>query len=173
MLSTRLTLLLIAILIIPFCIKTKTEIEPFPAVILPAGANKVPVGATESNYTTTSLFAVNKEDTWSKLNTRELLKPLPSSFHNVIIFREFGLNTNNKKISEPGLLSAIIQFATRRKYKTEQEKAEVRKWLKSRLEAQNYDTSKIKIVNNQVTITIPNGDTLSSKIIHEKILYLD
>lgn len=173
MFSLRFTVVLVAFLVIPFVI-SQFGPEPFPAVILPGGADKVPVGASESKYSTTTLYAIGEDGNWGEVNTIALLYPIPNSFQRSILAKEFGLNAKpTEKQGSASALAALKQYISRNKNKTEQEKAEVREWLKTRLVEQGFAASQLKIVKYKVTFAIPSGKTLSKTIADENILYLD
>ena len=92
--STRVTILLAVCLFTPFALRTlSTRLEPYPAVLLPAGASRVRLNQSEVSFSRTTLTCRGRDGNWQPLDVTRLLSPIPPwSFHD-IVSNEFGLKS--------------------------------------------------------------------------------
>ncbi|KAA3436074.1 hypothetical protein [Rufibacter hautae] len=176
MFSLRFTLALLALLLIPYFLRSKYGIalEPYPAVMLPSGSGKVDVAPGRTKVKFTSLYALNAQGTWSKVDNTHLLYPIPIQYLNPILAKEFGLKENAGAI-RPGIQSELaenLSMSWARKV-TEQDKNEVKVWLRRKLEHQNLHGPSLKVVQTVETISIPDGRILNSRVAYENTLRLD
>ncbi len=176
MFSLRFTLVLLAVLLIPYFLRSKygVALEPYPAVMLPSGSGTVDVDPDKTKVKFTSLYALNTEGTWSKVDNARLLYPIPIQYLNPILAKEFGLKENAGAI-RPGIQSELagnLSMAWAKQI-TEQDKKEARAWLGKKLKQQNFQESSLKVVQTVETISIPDGRKLNSRVAYENTLRLD
>lgn len=175
MFSLRFTIVLFIILGVPFLIRHKfgDKYEPFPSILFPTGAFRVPVLSSEFNVDYTDLVAQKEDGSWQQVDPKRLLYPLPYTNHKFILQREFGLadweEEANRRFSNLLVDLNIVKIRNA----TEQAKEETRNWLKQRLSEQGFNGPLLKIIQKERTISISNGETLREDIINEKIINLD
>lgn len=171
MFPVRFTLLLLAVLAIPYLLKLiyGNAGEPYPAIILPSGAAKVPVGANEMKVKYTAVAGKNNKGGWEKIDMAELLNPVPLVYQRALLQREFGL-LNSKPVKARYFSQLPIIY---NRISTAKDKKEIKRWLKKRLANQNLETDIIAITEREKTIQIPSGTETRDIILDEKFIYLD
>jgi hypothetical protein len=173
MFSLRATLLLIAILIIPYAIKSFLSIEPFPAVILPSGPGKTSVDVSEFELTTVSYYGISEDGDWNQVNAQKLLHPLHYPLQRYILSNEISKIDNSSIKIERATKRTLKEKLSRSKKNKFQANNELKELLRQRLASQGFKNSTLKILKQKVTISIPSGDTINSTFVNESILYLD
>ncbi|MBC3541778.1 hypothetical protein ACFSC6_09990 [Rufibacter sediminis] len=176
MFSLRFTLSLLGILLIPYFFRAKYGIalEPYPAVMLPSGSGKVDASADIAQISYTTVLGRNATGQWSRVDNARLLYPIPIQYLSPILSKEFGLKEDAGTI-RPGIQSSLagdlsILWA---KHVTEQDRQEVKAWLRGRLGEQHFDASVLKVVKVEEVIAIPDGRKLNYKVTYENTLRLD
>lgn len=89
-------LLLLTALVVPYGLKLLSPLlEPYPAIIFPAGAGKVESSQDTFEFSISNIYCFNllTED-WEKLSTRSFLHPIPPQRFYAISRNEFGLNSD-------------------------------------------------------------------------------
>ncbi|MBD0257999.1 MAG: hypothetical protein ICV83_19980 [Cytophagales bacterium] len=175
MFSLRFTIVLLAILLVPFLLRHRygSSMEPYPAILLPAVATKDKVAETEFNVRYKVLYGQLGDGTWRRVDERRLLYPIPVQYEGLILSREFGL-----KPPEPaggaGIQNVLGRLGIlRSKRLTEEEQAEAKRWVKEKLREQGFTRPVLKIAQREEVVAVPGGETLVAKNTDEKIIYLD
>lgn len=172
MFSLRATLMLIAILLIPYAIKSFFSIEPFPAVILPSGPGKSLVGLSEFESTIITYYGISEEGEWHHVNTQKLLHPLHYPLQRYLLSSNFSVVGGNSTVNVGPSKNSLKYRLSKSKHYF-QARDELKELLKQRLSSQGFNSSTLKILKHKITISIPNGDTIKSTLVDENILYLD
>ena len=175
MFSLRFTIVLLIMLAVPFLIRYKyrEKYEPFPAVLLPAGAAKAPVLAGEFKVDYIDLVAQRADGAWETVDAKLLLYPLPYNNHKHVYEREFGL-TDPPAPEDRRFVRLLVNLnILKARNGTEQDKEKTKNWLGQRLKQQGFTGAVLAIVYKEKIVSISSGEILSDDIIDEKVLYLD
>jgi hypothetical protein len=162
--NLSLTLLLGFILLPPFVLTTRYGIEPYPAIILPSGANKANVSPTQVSFNRTSLWGKHKEKgIWVRVDLETFLNPISVNQWNGIAVNSFGLKSPNAKI--------IKGFNTKKV--TTEEVQSGKQWLRQKLSQFGYASDELMITFDKETFDIAANKIITSNKMHEEILRLD
>lgn len=175
MFSLRSTIIILAILIIPFALRYKygSNLEPFPAVILPSGAYKTTVSDDEFTVRYKEIHAQKKDCSWILLDAHQILYPLPVQYHDRIFSRSFGLKDQEIKINGR-LMILLKQMNILKSRKTsEEDKKEVQLWLREAIGMQGYETEAVKIISKEQKISVSNKEVIDESNINEQFIQLD
>lgn len=123
-------------LIVPFVLREiDPALEPYPAVIQPAGANKV---STEEavKFVETQLFAVKEDGSEQRVNTKDFMGRIPGHYWGNIAGARYGLEPAKTRTASVGRWSITLLTA---KEASPQERKEALNWIHDRLHAQGID----------------------------------
>ncbi len=124
--------LLFAILVGPFLLREIAgELEIYPAVLMPVGARLTQLSDSVVLYPEFEVFAVTAGGTTHRMNAKELLGTLPSSYLIAQLTGSFGL------IARPYPTRWRNWFEREKKW-TPQERQQTITWLRSRAEVLGY-----------------------------------
>lgn len=172
MFNVKFTFWLALVLFIPFILREKWghNGEIFPAVMLPTGAIKVPVGAAERSIKEITLYAQKNSGEWGRVDLRALLAPIPAQYHKTILLREFGLNKIhlNKKPRTSGFMEKL-KSKLKPRDATDIDIASTKAWLKDKLIKQHFQSATIKVVHT----TIRGYSNQIKQTAYESIILLD
>ena len=87
------TLIILPLIVIPFILKSiKRILEPFPAVIFPAGARKVKINNSKILMTQSKFYGklIGNKNNWVELPIKEFCQPLPPIFCSRLWKTNFG-----------------------------------------------------------------------------------
>jgi len=156
MLFTRGQTLLIALaLLIPESLhRWHKTLEPYPAVILPAGAGRIQIHRHRVRANRPVVLA-RREGSWQEVNAVKLMYPVGDYF-TLIAKRNFGF-PRSKDPSPEELADAAI----------------TRNWMQTRLAGQGFETKQIRVVNEELTIELPTGKVVSTRPTKKKTYDLD
>lgn len=174
MFSLRSTIILIFILSIPFCLRTFTGIEPYPAVLLPSGAGTIEKINESITLPSKEFFGIDSSGNWQKINMSVFLSPIPTQYLPVLLIHDFGLSIDSSyyKSRRFKILKAL-HFINDDAATEREKRKEVEKWLKERLIKQKLNAHQIKITSYTQTISVPSGALLKNQIKDERIILLD
>lgn len=162
--NLSLTLLLGFILLPPFVLTTRYGIEPYPAIILPSGANKANVSPTQVSFNRTSLWGKHQEKgIWVRVDLETFLEPIPVHYLDPIAVNLFGLKSPNGKI--------INGFNTKKV--TTEEVQSGKQWLRQKLSQFGYASDELMITFDKETFDIGSHKIITSDRKHEEILRLE
>ena len=158
------TCILSVILLIPFYLRQKDpRLEIYPSVILPSGAGLVQVNNNEINIKTLEIWIFKKD--WQKINFEEFLGEIPSWYIYSLVEYEFGL----KSKSELFTVNRIpYQFKFGNILFSDNNRSEVRSWLRKRLEILNSSYNFFIIKEAQITFD-ENMHFKKKEIVNEKL----
>jgi hypothetical protein len=175
MFSLRFTIVLLAILLVPFLLRHRygSTLEPYPAILLPAVATKDKVAETQFNASYKVLYGQREDGTWRRVDERLLLYPIPVQYEGVILSRAFGLKPP-EPAGRAGIRNVLGRLGILRyKRLTGEDQAETKRWVKEKLREQGFTRPVIKIAQREEVVAVPGGEILSAKNTDENIIYLD
>ena len=147
MLFSRLETLLIALaLLVPEGLRSYAKpLEPYPAVILPAGAGTIRI--TRGKVPTSRTFlTARRNGEWQEVDVDKFMAPIAEHYFSRIARRDFGL---------PG---------TRRASPAKQKRvAATKRWMKAKLAAQGFEAQQMRLMSERMTIALSSGKRASSK----------
>ncbi len=157
MLFTRGATLLIALaLIVPEGLRSHAKkLEPYPAVILPAGAGTIGIRRGNVSLSRTYLTA-KRNGSWEEVDTRQLMAPIAQHYFEHMTRRGFGLSL--RKNPSP---------------RRREEVAETKRWMRDKLAAQGFATSHLRVMKQKVTVTLQSGEQRRSRPRRAKTYDLD
>ena len=173
-----LTLLLAFILLPPFVLKTlKPHLEPYPAIILPSGANTVDVGVRDISFSRTNLWGKHEKDnTWTRIDLETFWPPLPSQYFGPIVRNSLGL-----KLGREGILKLpkgkILKLPQRINFLSNKvtplEVQNAKHWWRQKLVRSGYASDEIIITSEKVKFDVETGKIIKIKRSHEEMFRLD
>jgi hypothetical protein len=150
------TLLIALLLLVPEGLRSRAKtLEPYPAVILPAGAGtlRIKKGTVSINR---SYPTAKRHGEWEEVDVSQFLTPIAGHYFGRIAGRNFGLSGSPSASPE------------------ERERiAQTRSWMKARLAAQGFETGEIRLMSQKVTIALSSGKRSASKPSRKKSYDLD
>lgn len=167
-----LTLGLAGLLLPPFGLKIlASSLEPYPAVILPAGAHQIELDSSKVNFTRTSLWGKKLSDnSWVRIDSEKLLDPIPNEYLGHIVNNSFGLESKVSKTNST--LKRKITAILRSKI-TANEIEDTKNWLRHKLAKFNCSVKELMVAEEKIIFDVNIGKTVSLEIIDEKIFELD
>lgn len=157
MLFSRWETLLIAVaLIVPESLRSfSPSLEPYPAVILPAGAGTIHIDKGTVRARRTFLTAM-RNGKWEEVDISRFLAPIAEHYLGRIAKRDFGF-PRSKSASPLELAQA----------------AETKRWMRAKLAAQGFESQKLNLMQQTMTITLATGEQTRSKTSRKKTYDLD
>ena len=160
------------LLVPPFLLKTlSASLEPYPAIILPAGPHQVELTGDRVNFTRLSLWGKKPATgSWTRIDSKKFLAPIPHEYLENIIDNSFGLEVAEKKYNN------IFQqnlFAILHAKISANDRKDTKKWLRYRLSKQNLDNKKLRISQEEGVFDINTGQIVSLKTKNERVFELD
>ncbi|MCC0177964.1 hypothetical protein I4641_13350 [Waterburya agarophytonicola K14] len=167
-----LTLGLSCLLFPPFLLKMlSASLEPYPAIILPAGAHQVDLDSTQVNFSRISLWGKQLPDnSWTRIDSEKFLEPIPHEYLTHIVNNSFGLKTS-KKEADNALKKKFITILNNKI--TADEIEDTKQWLRNQLTQLNCDSSELMVTEEKIAFDVSTGKIVSLKIINEKLFKLD
>jgi hypothetical protein len=169
--NTVYTAVLLVVLVVPFAIAfLAPPLEPYPAVLLPAGAGKIKTTEDQMDFSRTSIYGkVPGSDSWTRLSPPQFLSPIGAEFFPPLAQRYFGLTPiapvacrtrvgvvvtiNPRKVDEKGIASA-------------------KQWLRARLKETGCGDSVLRITQEVVTFRRSDGAEIGVRNEDDKIFQL-
>jgi hypothetical protein len=135
--------------------------EPFPAVLLPAGAGKLrlPGGKLTMKHT---LVEARRDGAWSEVDRARLLAPLPVHYFGEVVRAHFGFHDNqwHGTTAPPPRPSATDLLETKR-------------WLRARLQQLGFEAHALRVVEERYVLVLPSGARGPAERLSEKLYELD
>lgn len=175
MFSLRFSMILMILLIIPLFLRISfgNFYEPYPAILLPSGAGKVPVQKDNFTVKYLELYSQDKNGNWIKLNTHDLLYPIPVQYQSTIISNGFGLekkaNLGNRRIERILMKMRIIK----NRDPSQRHISKANDWLIGQLNILGLKEPVIKIVQKEDLISTASGKIINDNTVYEKIICLN
>ena len=162
----RTSVLLLAVLVVPFAISLSTTTEPFPAMIFPGGTGTVRTENSVAEFAAQVIVAFDESGAPVQVDTGEFLEPIPVHYFYALDGAGFGLGERDLEVAVKKLGWVLT---VPRPEATEEERREVRTWLGDRLESLGYDREKFIIRHLWVTVDADTGRELSRETTSETV----
>lgn len=146
MFSKRATLFIALALLVPeIARKVSGSLEPYPAVLLPAGTGKLKLDGRRVTLTH-NLVEARRAGQWQEVDRAALLDPLPVHYFGEMVRGNFGFHDGrwHKLTAPPPRPSAEALTETRR-------------WLRARLERLGFDGRAMRVVDERYVLELPSG----------------
>jgi hypothetical protein len=142
MLYSRWETLLIALaLVVPESLRSfARSFEPYPAVILPAGAGTIHINDGKVRVKRTFLTA-QRNGEWAEVDSSKFLAPIAEHYFGYISRRDFGIRKSKR--ASPLKLAKV---------------QETKRWMKAKLASQGFETQQLRLMEQKLTITLVTGE---------------
>jgi hypothetical protein len=121
------------------------SLEPYPAVLLPAGAGKLrlPGGRLNMKHV---LVEAERDGLWTEVDRAKLLDPLPVHYFGEVIRGNFGFHDRKwHGVTAPPPAASAEQLS------------ETRAWLRRRLSLLGFSSRRLRVVEESYWLEIPSG----------------
>jgi hypothetical protein len=157
MLFSRFETLLIALaLIVPESLRSWAKsLEPYPAVILPAGASTIRI--KRGTVPMSRLFLTAKRNgKWEEVDVAKFMAPISKHYFGHVAGRGFGFPKSRR--ASPRQL---------------EQAAQTKRWMKAKLTAQGFETKELRVMSEKLTVALPSGKQTGSRVSRKKTYDLD
>jgi hypothetical protein len=155
--SQTISLIIFALLLLgPFILTTvRPDLEPYPAIILPAGAWTISLKTEELSFPDHSIYGRREHNQeWIALDTRRFLDPIPAWYLMGIMSAGLGLEATKTR---PTLVDITA----------------TKHWFRGRLRAMDFREDAFKVAVELVTLDRQNKRVIRTESRYEKIYVLD
>jgi hypothetical protein len=165
------TALLFAILVVPFAISFVAPVlEPYPAVLLPSGADRIKVSEDQMHFERTAIYGrVAAHEAWIRLFPLKFLYPVPPQHFPLLAQRYFGLSSVGPVV-ERTKVGFIITINPRKV--SEEEVKNSKQWLRARLNESGCDNNVLRITQEVVTVRRSTGKETAIRYQNDKVFDL-
>ena len=160
-------------LVFPFVLREKIRIEPYPAVLFPAGAVQVKPADGFLKFNKLELFSRDGDGQEHQLPQQEFFSPIPTQYWPMLASKtkRFGLAAAKEKTKRIGSWEFT---AISNRLRTFEEKQEVAKWLSSRLQSVGRLGDRIIVVRmTNVVVNTITGAKIDSSLTFQYEIDLD
>lgn len=180
MFSLKSTVVIIIFLVAPFLLRT-LGLEPFPAVELPSGGILIRESSNTVVVTSTKVYGVNFDDSWTELDQNRFMYPIPVHYSSYLYLSNFGTEKEYlyqtkrryKLIEKYPVFKQYLRASLTIENPSNGELNERAVWLKNKFEDQGMRADSLKIVTVELTISTKDGTILKRRTIDEKITHLN
>jgi hypothetical protein len=154
------TAIVAGLLVVPFALRTlSSAVEPYPAVLLPAGPGKVPVSNGTAGFSVRSLLGHRPDGSEAPLDPVTFLAPIPVQYLYALADSEFGQRTKRDgTITLRGLHVTIDAPPPR---PTASSRTAAAEWLRGKLTAAGLSPDALIILDEWVTVELSSGRELT------------
>ena len=120
-------------------------LEPYPAVLLPAGAGKLrlPEGRLKTKHV---LVEAVRGGTWHEVDRADLLAPLPVHYFGEVVRGSFGFHDGKwRGLTPPPPPATPAQLQA------------TKLWLRERLAKLGFESKRFRVVEESYVLEIPSG----------------
>ncbi|MEM6336784.1 MAG: hypothetical protein AAF752_09455 [Bacteroidota bacterium] len=147
--------LLAVLLVGPFLVREAGWPEPYPAVLLPTGANRILVSGDTVRFTRTLFEGISASGERTEVSAQALLHPLSPPHAWNLSARRFGTTDPERSLKRFGVWSLGIQSAPPA---TAAERDEARRWLKQQLsKAGVSDPKALEVSTERISVDLATG----------------
>lgn len=156
-------------LVPPYILKFNAITEPYPAIILPAGAGKINISKSTLSFRQSMLWGKREFDSpeWAALDVEKLLYPIPTHYFVPIFSRSLRLGKGAEHI-----VQSISQNDNAKGKGLDQNLKITNNWISGKLKQQGFQPNTIRLTVEDVTLDTFSQKRTSSIIKHEKIFEL-
>ena len=165
--KNALQLLLLSLALLgPYLLRsTRPYLEPYPAVLFPAGAGKMQSGDVELVFRRTELAAVDKQGEVHPIDPHEFFTPIPIRYWPYIARRRFGVDP---LMAGPRLEKSIGTWSIAFDPipgDSKGRRAEVAQWMKERLASLGReDDHAVRVTWVEVAVSRETGDLIRREV---------
>lgn len=144
--SPRATLLILLCLLVPEILRLISgALEPYPAVLLPAGAGKLrlPGGRLKMKHV---LIEAEREGVWREVDRAALLDPLPVHYFGEVVRGEFGFHDRKWRGTTPPPPAA-----------SPEQLQQTKDWLRARLRQLGFSDRRLRVVEESYWLELATG----------------
>lgn len=173
--SVTATLGIAALLFVPFVTRSLSgALEPYPAVLLPAGAGWIESRAKELRFDQLKLWghcAGPGDEQWRELDSERVIAPIPVYYLGAIEERGFGLGAPASQRVNVKLLGDVN---VPRPQPSPEDVAATKRWLGARLQSLGCSPKELRVTRQVKVVEVPSGRVSSGPLSQpEVILALD
>ena len=93
-----LSFIMVIALVVPFGLKKKSSyLEPYPAIIFPAGAGKINLNQSNITFNQSRLWGKKPDGSWKQVRLKQFFSPIPIHYKGYIAGNSFGLKPRPQK----------------------------------------------------------------------------
>jgi len=163
--SKTFTLGLACFLLVPAGLSALTELEPFPAVMLPGGGDPLRVRGGVATFTDLSLSGKDQHGKLRRLVVNEFIDPIPEQYVHAMLSDGFGL-------SDPRPVPVKLggfQFRVPRRTRSKQAHEDLVAWLRARLHEFGLADNVLVVRRDTLKVDMASGKEVSRKTRRENI----
>jgi len=165
------TAAIFAALLLPFGLSfLAPQLEPYPAIIMPSGASLVHLERKHIQFIHTTLWGQSGSGEWRAVDPRALLDPIPVWYLDGLVRHDFGLSTPP---TEAVPLRWIRTIHVPRPQPSHESVLQTEAWLRERLRAAGADQPVLRVTQERVTVTVPEGRVVDDVLVSEHVYQLD
>jgi hypothetical protein len=170
--NTVYTTLLSAFLLVPFAIRILAPtLEPYPAVLLPAGTGGIKTTEGQIDLDRTAIYGrAAGRDAWTRLSPSQFLNPIPPAFFLTLAQRYFGLSPIAPIAHSIRGVGVVITTDTHKV--SEEEVKNAKQWLRARLNGSGCDDNVLRITQEVVTLRPSDGAEIAVRYQDDKVFEL-
>jgi hypothetical protein len=125
--------------------KVSGSLEPYPAVLLPAGTGKLRLDGRRVTLNH-NLVEARRAGEWHEVDRAELLDPLPVHYFGEMVRGNFGFHDGHwHKLTAPPPRPSPQAIT------------ETKHWLRARLERMGFDGHAMRVVEERYVLALPSG----------------
>ena len=168
--SVLATLGIALVLGLPFVARAlSAQLEPYPAVLLPAGAGWIEAGSKQLRFGQLKLWGRCGGESWRELDSERFMHPIPVHYLGGIEQRNFGLDAPDHLRLTLKMLGDVV---VARPKPTAAAVAETKQWLGRRLTAHGCSPKALRVTREVRLVEIPSGRVTAlaralPEVIHE------
>jgi hypothetical protein len=168
--SGKFSLGLLALLLVPFAIKSVIYAEPWPAVILPSGAITIAVENGVARFPVTNVAVVGPEQQRQPIDPALLFSPVP--IHYLFTMVASGVGQDSRPYREVQFKRFGGVWRKSRVPPSEEERRLAREWLRAGAKRAGLAGDSISIRSQQVSVAMRSGQELSREDVDEILVPL-
>ena len=171
----RETLFLVALAVlfgVPFALaKLNPGLEPFPAILLPSGADLVLADESERTFTVVTAYGQRHGSAeWVRVDPVRLIDPVLPQYFTGLASTGFGLRPVPGR--ELGLRGLGIRVRLQDRYRPEAAQ-ETTAWLRERLTRLGFAPDTLRVTRERVTYHENRAEPIETTLLHEAVYRLD
>ena len=161
--------LLLVLLGTPYAIFKIARLEPYPAILLPAGAGKILKKGNSFQFARTGIYGIDLvSGEWQRLDPASFLDPIPAHFLNAIIVNEFGLNPDLEfTVRFRGNLLPSFSYDNRSRL-SEKNINDTKSWLRTRLSNHGSRDEMLLVRKVLISVNLKTREISETGILYEK-----
>jgi len=160
--SRRFTWTLLGALVLPLLVRLFTTVEPFPAMLLPSGANLVRVVGGTVTTGALVVAAVDARGNERRLEPAALIDPIPTQYLSAIFRDGFGFERKDSQrigVGTHHLNRSTLQLEVPRHVPSDADRQELIRWLRARVNVRGSTGTRLVARRDRLKIVVATGKT--------------